>query len=203
MAYTSVLMSETLFTCVLVLLLAALVRYDRTLSLTQLTLAGLLLAAATFVRPITYFLPPVMALVLFVQGLRRFDTFRRAALAGAVFFIAAMGPLAGWQVRNWLTTGYAGFSSISAMQIYFYQGGSVLAEETHHTLAEMHQAMGYASMEQFLDRHPELRDASRADVLRFMQSEGSRLVRQHPLTYANIHLRGMAMLLLNPNVPSC
>ena len=60
--YTSYLMAETLFTCLLVLMIAALASYDRSNSFAQLTVAALLLAAATLVRPITYFLPPVIAM---------------------------------------------------------------------------------------------------------------------------------------------
>ena len=69
--YTSYLMAETLFTCLLVLMVAALANYDRRRAWAPLVAAGLLLAAASLVRPVTYYLPPLIALALAGRGFWR------------------------------------------------------------------------------------------------------------------------------------
>jgi hypothetical protein len=199
--YSSWMASETLFTCLLVLMIAALASYGRSNSIAQLTVAAAVLAAATLVRPISYFLPPVIALALFGRGLWRFDSRLRSAAAALLFLIVSFGPTAGWQVRNWAVAGYGGFSAITDWNLYFFQGASVLAYQKHQSLdatyAEMGNRWGKLG-DEFYALHPELRLAGQAETFRFMRREGSRLVRQHPLTYAQIHLRGLAMLLLNP-----
>ena len=60
--YTSFLMSETLFALLLLASLSLLLRYVRTSSALALVAAALMLAAATFVRPVSYYLTPAIAL---------------------------------------------------------------------------------------------------------------------------------------------
>ena len=65
-----VLLSETLFLVFLLLSLERLAVFLRTLRLPALAAAGLWLAAATFVRPISYYLPFALALGLFLVLMR-------------------------------------------------------------------------------------------------------------------------------------
>jgi 4-amino-4-deoxy-L-arabinose transferase-like glycosyltransferase len=200
--YTSFLTTETLFSCLIVLMIAALVSYGRTNSYIQLTVAALLLAAATLVRPISFYLPPLIAMALLGRGIWQADTRWRGALAATVFLIASFGPTAAWQARNWTVAGYNGFSAVSALNLCFQQGASVVAALKNESLRAAQIEMGDWSVdlicEKFYELHPELRHAGQAATYRFMQQEGSRLVRQHPGIYAKIHLRGMLMLLINP-----
>src|ERR1039458_5064242 len=64
--YSSVLVSESLFLALFLLSLERLVVFPRGRRLPVLVAAGLWLAAATFVRPVTYYLPLALALGLFL-----------------------------------------------------------------------------------------------------------------------------------------
>ena len=101
--------------------------------------------------------------------------------------------------------GYGGFSAISALNLYFYQGASVVAALKHESVEAAQHELGDCSVDFICDKfyqlHPELRHAGQAETFRFMHQEGSRLVRQHPATYARIHLRGLMTLMLNPGAP--
>ena len=199
--YTCWMGSETLFTCLLMLTIAALVRYDRSGSLATLALAAMLLAAATFVRPISYYLPPVIAATLIGRSLWRAESRARCALAATMFLIVSCTPLVAWQVRNWNVARYSGFSAISDWNLYFYQGASIVAAEKNQSLEATFTEMGNASgrfTEAFFRQHPELRGASQVEAFRFLRQWGTDIVRQHPLLYVKIHLRGLLPLLLNP-----
>ena len=62
--FTVRLLPETLFTFLILASLWLLLRYLRTSSTLALVATALMLAAATFVRPISYYLPPAIALLL-------------------------------------------------------------------------------------------------------------------------------------------
>ncbi|HTU26092.1 MAG TPA: glycosyltransferase family 39 protein [Pirellulales bacterium] len=203
--YTSYLMAETLFGCLVALMVAALVRYGRSDSFIPLVLGAALLAAATLVRPISYFLPPLVALALLGRGILRAETRQRAMIAALLFLVVSHGPAVAWRTRNWLVAGYNGYSAVSALNMYYFQGASVVAALKHESLEEAQREFGGFSVdfipERFYELHPELRSASQAEIYRFMQRAGSKLVRENPLVYAKVHLRGLTTLLLNPGAP--
>jgi hypothetical protein len=95
--FSFVLLSETLFLALLLLSLERLAIFLREHQLRALAVGGLWLAAATLVRPVTYYLPVVLSLGLFlvlarVRGLRW--------KAPAVLLISVLPWLAAWQIRK-------------------------------------------------------------------------------------------------------
>ena len=80
--YCSLLMTETLFTAVLVVHLLAVVRFLETRSVGAGAVAGALASAAMFVRPIAFFWPLVAVAVMLCAG-------RRAAVRGCAAFLVA------------------------------------------------------------------------------------------------------------------
>ncbi|HEX4145209.1 MAG TPA: glycosyltransferase family 39 protein [Pirellulales bacterium] len=196
--YTSYLSTETLFTCLLVLMVAALVRYDRSHSFAMLTVAAALLATATLVRPISYFLPPVIALALLGRAYWRVESRLRCAVAALVFLVVAHGPAVAWQARNWAVAGYGGFSAISSVNLYFFQAASIVAHQQHQSLEAMQREMGIHDFVGLYEGDPKVRGDRQVENFRFMQREASRLIHQHPWVYANIHLRGLIKLMLDP-----
>ena len=95
--YSVRLLPETLFLALLLLSLERLAVFLRDRNLWVLAQAGLWMAAATFVRPVSYYLPILLALGLFavlerVPGLRW--------KAPAVLLLSVLPWLAVWQARN-------------------------------------------------------------------------------------------------------
>jgi hypothetical protein len=114
------------------------------------------------------------------------------------FAAATLAPLAAWHARNNAVAGYSGFSAIADWNLYFYQGVSILAQQRHQSLETLQAELGCVDNELFFRLHPELLTAGQAAKFRYLHAEGARLVRDNPLVYAKIHLRGLAMLALNP-----
>jgi 4-amino-4-deoxy-L-arabinose transferase-like glycosyltransferase len=199
--YVSQLLTETLFTALLVVWFYFLLKYLKQPSLRYLIVSGLALAASIYVRPVGYFLPAVIAAGLMLWELSddRLD-WPRLTTHLAIFLAVSMGTTFLWQVRNRVEAGYPGFSSISSVNLYYYLSASVLAAELHMKLYQVQDQLGYKDDRIYFARHPEQRDWSPALRYEYMAREGERILLEHPLTYARIHLQGIVMVLFSSGV---
>ncbi len=196
--FSCMLMTETLFTFLLVLSVQRLLRYLATESLAALVQTALLLAMAAFVRPVGYYLPTILAALLLARALCRSGDRLRAAGYAATFWAVGMSPLVAWQVRNHAETGYSGFAAIADFNLYFYHAAAVLAHEQGRPLHTVQVEMGFTSRDRFAQLHPELQPGDQAAKFHYMHDEGKRLICEHPWTFAKTYLRGLAILVLNP-----
>jgi 4-amino-4-deoxy-L-arabinose transferase-like glycosyltransferase len=191
--YASKLLSETLFTTLIAATLWLLARDARRPSWISLFAAAFAVAAAALVRPIAYFLPGWLALVIFLGGCTwaaRWKSLVRAAL----FLIAAMAPLVGWQVRNNWVAGYAGFSAISDINLYYYEAVPVLAAQrglAPPALADLQAELGFHDDLAYLRRHPEQRQWPAARRFAWLRREALRILQANPGTALSVHLAGI------------
>jgi len=197
--YSVLLLSETLFLTLFLLSLERLAEFLQSHRLRTLAAAGLWLAAATFVRPVTYYLPLALAAGLLavlarVHGLRPGLYWK----APAVLLLSTVPWLAAWQMRNYVETGFAGFSSIQAQDLYYFSAGEVTARLEHRTLDQVDNDLGYGNEGAFLARHPEAAAWNQQQRLAFMRSEALRVLRANPGLFARTHAKGMMRAALNP-----
>jgi len=207
--YSVRLLPETLFLALLVLSLERMAVFLRDRSLWVLAQAGLGLAAATFVRPVSYYLPAALALGLFVVLARvpSLPPQRQRPVAGdpglrwkapAVLLLSVLPWLAAWQLRNQIETGFGGFSSIVARNLYFYQAAEVEARAQHRPFIEVQSGLGYPDEQSYRMRHPEQTGWNQARRVAFMRSEAARVLRAHPGTSLKVQLEGSAMVAFTP-----
>ncbi len=155
LSLTGKLLTETLFTAVLVAMLLVLARWARGGRTRLLAAAGALLAAACFVRPVLYYAVPVLAVTVAAIGWRR-DRRTRCALTGAALFLGMAGaPLLAWQARNARVAGYGGFSAIADLDLFYYRAAGVVALRTGRALESV-------QAEWMMARGDRLRQAGRA-----------------------------------------
>jgi len=193
--YSMRLLPETLFLALFLLSLERLAVFLRDRNLWALAQAGLWLAAATFVRPVSYYLPVALAMGLFmvlarVSGLRW--------KAPAVLLLSVLPWLAVWQLRNRIETGFSGFSSIVARNLYFYQAAEVEARVQHRSFIEVQSGLGYPDEQSYLARHPEQAGWDQARRVEFMAAEAERELRVHPGTALKVQLEGAAVVAFTP-----
>ncbi|MGD0095250.1 MAG: glycoside hydrolase family 2 protein [Terracidiphilus sp.] len=193
--YSVRLMPETLFLALLLLSLERIAVFMRCRHLRSLAASGLWLAAATFVRPVSYYLPAALALGLFV-ALARVPGLRWKA--PALLLLSVFPWLAAWQMRNLLETGFGGFSSIVARNLYFYQAAEVAARVEHRSFTEEQSAFGYPDEQTYLARHPEQTGWTQASRVAFMGSEARRVLIAHPGIFLREHLEGSMVVALTP-----
>jgi hypothetical protein len=195
MTYSIRLLPETLFLALLLLSLERLAVFLRERRLCTLAAAGLWLAAATFVRPVSYYLPLALALGLFVV-LVRVPGLRWKA--PAVLLLSVLPWLAAWQTRNLLETGFGGFSSIVARNLYFYQAAEVTARVEHRPFVAVQSAFGYPDEQSYVARHPEQAGWSQARRVAFMAAEARRVLGAHPGAAMKMYLEGAAVVVFTP-----
>ena len=189
------LLPETLF---LALLLAGLERvalFLRERNLWRLMQAGLWLAAATFVRPISYYLPIALALGL-IGTLARDKKLRWQA--PAIFLLSVLPWLGAWQLRNQIETGFGGFSSIVVRNLYFYQAAEIEARVEQRPFTEVQSSLGYPDEQSHHAHHPEQAGWNQAHRIAFMRAEAGRVLRAHPVTAFVVQAEGSAVVAFTP-----
>ena len=193
--YTVRLMPETLFVFLLLAVIERLIAFHKTVKLSSVAAAGILLAAATYVRPVSYYLVfPLAAALLFTAPRLRGYKWK----APALLLISILPWLAAWQLRNWAETGYSGFSSIVEKNLYFYQSAEVSAELQHISLAAEQQKLGYQDEASYIAVHPEQRAWSQAQRLHFMRAESVKILSTHRALYLKTHIAGVAVVAFTP-----
>jgi hypothetical protein len=123
------IMAEALFTLLLVLSIRSLLSYFKSAGLMVLIGSALFLAAATYVRPISYFLAvPLAGFMVYVNA----PCDRRRAFFHAVVYLAIVFALLGlWSLRNHHAAGTTAFSSVSAQNDGVYSVNGNYAQERY------------------------------------------------------------------------
>jgi len=196
--YVGVLLSETLFSCIVMICVYYLAKYVRYHQLRHLIACGLSAAVSAYVRPISYFLPGIIGLFLVMRAFTCTGVSRPAALTQvAIFLLVSVGLLGVWQVRNRIETGYSGFSSIATFNMYFYSAGSVIAAHQHLPLVKVQQQLGMDART-YLRVHPEQKTWTIAQRLQYMSREAHRVLLNDPITFGRIHCQGIVRTVVGP-----
>lgn len=101
--------------------------------------AALLLAASTYVRPVVYyFIPVVLGLLLWQSARQKSRALMKQSL---LYFALPLVFLIGtWQVRNYVQTGYGGFTSVGAYNLYIWNEDFV-ARQRRISVAQAHELL--------------------------------------------------------------
>jgi 4-amino-4-deoxy-L-arabinose transferase-like glycosyltransferase len=194
--YSQQIVSETAFTMLLLLFVWMFLRFLESPTHGRLLLSAVVLAAATYIRPVSLYLAFVlsMVLLLFPRGL----PFGKRIVRALVFPLAFLLPLAPWVARNAVMAGYPGFSSSGDWNLYFCSAAAVQAKLEGRGFAETQIAMGANNDDLYFRLHPERRVWTPGRVARAWGSEARSTIRAHWLLYLPIHAKGMAIVTLEP-----
>ena len=172
--HTSFLLSETLFTTLLVAHLFVMSKYFGTVSMRHAALSGVLGAASAFVRPVAMYWPfVVVSVLLLLSGPNRKRPLARLAPILA-FLLASLTPPMLWSVRNAYQAGYSGFSAAGDYNLYVSLKSSV--EGIHRDTAR-----------QRVDTLAAQNGWTTGDRYDYMRDEGIRLILSRPVTYLVVH----------------
>jgi len=189
--YTCEVLTETSFTLALLAATCALLLFISRPTTGHAILTGALFVAATFIRAVTYYLLPLIALFMFIWAYKRRAAtparwFTGPSLA-AVLIILTIG---GWQARNLALNNNASFCSIAHVNMLFYRAAGVLAEKEHISFAEARNRLGYCTIQK---RLPFIGPSSG-----WMMRKGIEIVLQHPFLYIKVAARGLVRMLVYP-----
>jgi len=108
------------------------VRFLHTTRTRPLIAAAVCLAVAVYVRPAAYYFTLVTALLFFVL---QTSSWKKILLGFTAPLLLLVGA---WHVRNFATTGYAGFSTVNAYNFYFWNEDFV-ARQNGFSVPQAHE----------------------------------------------------------------
>jgi hypothetical protein len=194
--YSSVLLSETLFTTLVILFVFVCVRYFDEPSSFKAAAAASLVAGATFTRPVMYYFSIVV--VAFFLLFPRTVKISRRVCSAFIFFVICAVAFSGWQYRNYARSEYGGFSAIQEVTLYFYSAAAVEAHEQRVSFAAMQQQLGFNNPVIYFSQHPEQMSKGDGEILAYMRRTAIHTIAAHPLVYLRLHLLGVLVELGDP-----
>lgn len=132
-------LTETLCVFLLAWFVFFAVRWLHTLRARDLLLAAMLLVLSVYVRPAVYYFVPVCFILL---GILAFCKKSRvlAKQAALCFVLPLVVGIGAWQVRNYVQTGYGGFTSVGAYNLYVWNADYV-AHKNHLSVPQAHRML--------------------------------------------------------------
>jgi Ca2+/Na+ antiporter len=210
------ILSETFFTLLLVLGLAALVALvtrpaPRAL---EAFLGGLALALATLVRPILALLLPVFVVLLLAVSLKKRWTGGRSAAVLAAFLFAPVLLVGGWMERNARVADAFSLVPVTGHQLLHRRAAAVVACVEGVSLTEAQERLGIREAffrfrgpaseselfgsRRYRDLFPKTADLGLFELDRRWRREAMGIFRAHPVLTLETAARGAVLLLLTP-----
>jgi 4-amino-4-deoxy-L-arabinose transferase-like glycosyltransferase len=189
--YSCYLLSETLFTFLLLLAFYQLAVFLKNHNYLNMFLSAATIASAVYVRPVAYYLIFFWGLFIFLKGKNYF-------IRGTAFLLISFSLLGFWQVRNIRVADYAGFSAVSDVMLYFYHASSVEAQQQGLPLRQVTENKGYYDVKTYYQVHPEQQGWTEAQRYKFWRQEGISTIRKAPILFAGIYAKGLGVTLLDP-----
>jgi len=192
--YASKLMTESLFTTLVLSAIFMVLQYLNDGRFRHLLIAALATSVAAYTRPVGYYLFIVLAaVVIFRPPLRPASALRGLALAGLC--LALLLP---WSLRNQKRANYPGFSAISDVNLYFFHLPAVLAHRQGCTYLQLKLSRGMVDLESFFQHHPQARTWDQGQVYRYLHQQALQGILSDIPYFLYLHLKGMVLILVGP-----
>ena len=192
-------MTETIFCALILVLVYFLVRFMELPSYQNLLCAALALILAIYTRPVAMFLAIWLApLLLFIpHTLSR----RRRIVRAIVFPVAVTLALLPWIVRNERVAQYQGFSTASDNNLYYHDAAAIEAKILNKTLLQERIDRGYYDDNVYFQSHPGQRLWAPGEIWKFRGKEALETISRHPGYFVWLQIKGWANVIFNPTTP--
>jgi hypothetical protein len=185
------LLTETVFTALLLASLCLLLRYCGAPRWPWLLASAGLIALAALTRPIAQALPLLLLPVFWLAApvARR----RAALLAGLTFAGLSLGLINVWAARNYARSGDWTLSTIADDNLLYYRARDVLAEVQGRPQDEV-----WSDLEREVNQVTADRRLSVADTSAYMRQRALGVFLHYPAATARMTLAGLARILADP-----
>lgn len=195
--YGCLLLSDSLFTFLIAVMTVLLLKsIKENYRLSTLCGAAVSLSAAIYVRPIGLLLPLIIGSVLLFRAL--ITRHKNAAVRAVLFTGISISLIGIWQVRNASVAGYHGFSAAGDFNLYFHQVAAITSRKQDQPFYQVLDEMGFYRQEQYLSQHPEQASWTPARRYEFMRAAGIDAIKNEPVTFAQLYLKGIVIGLFDP-----
>ncbi len=184
--YANTLLSETLFVLFLLISTYFFIKTLKHKSTSALVLSALSAGVAIYIKPVGLYLPFIYALLyLTVSWLSLKDRIKYAAK----FVVIVALIVSPWIIRNYISYGYKGFSSIQDINLYYERAAGVVAEVEHIPLKQTYSKLAEAVPS----------GLSLANKYQFYRDKAISIILHHPYAYLIVMLKGSVNMLLSPS----
>jgi len=158
---------------------------------------GCLLGLAQLVRPIAQVLLIVVPLAMVAMPV----PWPRRLAWSALALILPAAAIGGWSYRNLSQRGVWTFSSIGAVNLYYYRAAGVLARESGHSVYEVQSDLLRAEGRE--TEAPDLWSKTADENPAEMERRGLRIIMSHPWTFTVMSIRALTRnSVMPPNRPA-
>jgi 4-amino-4-deoxy-L-arabinose transferase-like glycosyltransferase len=187
----TLVMTETLFTCLLLCCVYYLVRYFKGSGKKHLLLSALFCGLAVLCRPIGFFLPALFS-VLILYFFRK--EVRRALLDVAIYSALFLVIISPWLVRNKVTFGHYFLSVIREHDMQNYQAAAIYAEVHNRKLPESQSILRWKTFKSFKS------DANKQpyEYAAYIEDDAIKIMAEHPVILLKHHAVQLMHFFLKP-----
>lgn len=180
--YSITILSEALFTLFLTVFLYANLRMYRRYRVKWLAIALAALVSAIMVRPVAYYMC-ILVPTFWIISQRFNHTFRKGLIWSGSLILVATVVVGGWQLRNYIRTGNAEFSSVAGGNLFMYRAAGVLAEIEEKPIEEIQTRLRQEAIAAGA--------VTQSERSAYGTPRAIRIITRHPWVYAKVHIKGM------------
>lgn len=208
---TFFVLTETLFTLVFTLSLLSGVRILRRVTEVEAVssrtvgarrselmwslMLGFSFALSILIRPVAYYLVPVLIVFFLVVGMKRKLGVRWITQTALAILLPALLLVGGWQVRNARVIGSASLTQIEGVDALYYRAAAVVSLRDGVTLDEARMSLGGLSM---TDAWNEVRNQPHRLLGDSWRAQALEVLIRHPLLTMRMMLNGIINMCLGP-----
>jgi len=179
------LLTETLFTLLLVCGIWLLVRYTQSRAKYELLAGVVVIGLSAYVRPVSLYLGYLLCAILMV-GMVAKRKFRDLPWILTAFLLN-YGILQVWVHRNQVLFGVRIFSSVQGCNLYTYNAACIQARVTHLRFEDLHKQFQH-----------DIVSSNPAMQAKYQEQKGLEIISRHPLACMEIELKGLLMNMFDP-----
>lgn len=188
---SNLVLTETLFTFLLIACIYFFVRYIKLKNMKLLFFTGILCGLTILCRPIAFFVPFFLSFFIFY-------TFRKEKLIAflkiSLFLIIALLTVSPWLIRNKNTFNHYFLSVIREHDMQNYQAAAIYSEINNRSLAESQNILRWKTFRQFKG------DANKQpyEYARFIEDDAIKIALSHPKILLQHHATQLLHFFLKP-----
>jgi 4-amino-4-deoxy-L-arabinose transferase-like glycosyltransferase len=191
--HSTKLISETLFTFLLLLSLYLIYIAIKNSNKNTMYLAGFLLGLCTYVRTISIYFP-ILIFIIFLIWQKKIKVSLTSLIGFIIIYFLTLTP---WIVRNSIIFKKPVFATTAEVNITLYNAPTVIASEKGISLTEARDTI-WSEVQTIFANHPQLDTSNEVIRAQIGSQVGLKYILRYPLTYAKIHATSF---LLNFIVP--
>jgi hypothetical protein len=199
--FSSIILTENTFIAILMVAVYHYLKSFNRFNVNDIAIAAIMFTLATFTRPITLYLLPVL-FVLLIINLRLLSKQRIISLTYILMLIASFFILTGlWTLRNERVSEYRGFTAVAASNWYSYFAAHIVAEKNDINEFEAEKLLD-GELEKLHNIKLDTVNSKRLGYIYSIKEEmGKAIVFENALTFSKLLLTGIAKTIIDPSYP--